>query len=729
MLGLTLLALLAVPRSQGEALAALPPALERFDGDWLVDPITRRAGVFRGEHPGEVVLDNGLIRRTFVLEPAFATVALDSLGDGRSLLRAVRQEATLTVDGVEYAIGGLRGQPNHAWLQRDWLADMTAGDSAFVLAESGAEATTAPFAWTRTREAPAARPWPAPGVAFVARFVPDPTRTGDAAVPSLEIELRYELYDGLPALQKQMVVRNQTDRVVRIDAFRLEQLAVVEVENLVEADRDWRLPDLDVFSDFAFGGMSHRDSNRVAHWVEDPEYLTQVNYQRKMPCVLEVRPPRGPGVDLPPGGEWRSFRSILLVHDSTERERKGLAVRRVFRTLAPWCVENPLMMHVLPASDEVVRRAIDQCVAVGFEMVILSFGSGFDIENEDPAHLARMTALAAYAHERGIQIGGYSLFSSRRISDADDVIDPATGRPGGAKFGNAPCACSAWGLAYFARLRRFFMATGFDLLEHDGPYPGDVCGSTSHPGHRDAADSQWRQWQASADFYAWCRERGIYVNAPDFYFLAGTNKIGMGYRETNWSLPRAQQLVHARQNVFDGTWDKTPSMGWMFVPLTEYHGGGAAATLEPLDQHRDEYRSHLRAVLGAGVQACWRGPRLFDTDASRVLVADHVGWFKAHRAILESDVIHLRRADGRDWDGLLHVDPSGEERAMLVVHNPLETAIKRTIRLPLRWAGLAGSARIALDGEPERELALDGRGDARVELTIAARDWRWAVVR
>ena len=729
MLAVAALAFLFAPQGDGRALDALPPVPPVHDGDWLVGPVARRAGAFRGEGPHELVLDNGLIRRTFVLAPAFATVALDSLPDGRSVLRAVRPEATLSVDGVELRIGGLRGQPNHAWLQRDWLAAMSADPAAFVLVDWSLGPTVAPFAWRRTRPAEAARPWPAPGVRLSLRFAPPPPLEGGVAPPALDVELHYELYDGIPAFQKQLVVRNRGATPVRLDSFCLEKLAVVEVENLVEAERDWRLPDVDVFSDFAFGGMSHKDSNRVAHWVEDPEHLTQVNYQRRTPCLLEVRPPRGVGIDLAPGAEWRSFRAIVLVHDSTERERKGLAVRRVFRALAPWCAENPLMMHVLPASDEVVRNAIDQCAAVGFEMVILSFGSGFDIESEDPAYLARMAALAAYAHERGIQIGGYSLFSSRRISDADDVIDPATGRPGGAKFGNAPCACSAWGLAYFARLRRFFEATGFDLLEHDGPYPGDVCGSTAHPGHRDAADSQWRQWQASADFYAWCRERGIYVNAPDFYFLAGTNKVGMGYRETNWSLPRAQQLIHARQNVFDGTWDKTPSMGWMFVPLTEYHGGGAAATLEPLDEHRDEYRSHLRAVLGAGVQACWRGPRLYDTDATRSVVAEHVAWFLAHRRILESDLVHLRRADGRDWDGLMHVDPAGEERAMLVVHNPLDRSITRTIRLPLRWAGLAGPARIALDGETERELDLDGAGTARVELTIPARGWRWAVVR
>ena len=89
-----------------------------------------------------------------------------------------------------------------------------------------------------------------------------------------------------------------------------------------------------------------------------------------------------------------------------------------------------------------------------------------------------------------------------------------------------------------------------------------------------------------ADFYKWCRAKGIYLNVPDYYFLSGSNKTGMGYRETNWSLPREQQEIIERQNIYDGTWTKTPSMGWMFVPLVEYHGGGKAATIEPLKGKR-----------------------------------------------------------------------------------------------------------------------------------------------
>jgi hypothetical protein len=37
----------------------------------------------------------------------------------------------------------------------------------------------------------------------------------------------------------------------------------------------------------------------------------------------------------------------------------------------------------------------------------------------------------------------------------------------------------------------------------------------------------------------------------------------MGYREENWSLPRWEQILLARQNIYDGTFLKTPSMGWV----------------------------------------------------------------------------------------------------------------------------------------------------------------------
>jgi len=164
------------------------------------------------------------------------------------------------------------------------------------------------------------------------------------------------------------------------------------------------------------------------------------------------------------------------------------------------------------------------------------------------------------------------------------------------------------------------------------------------------------------------------------------------------------------------------------VPLTEYQGGGAAATIEPLREHLKDYEAHLVNNLGAGVQACWRGPRLYDADETRDLVKRWVGWFKQHRAILESDIIHGRRADGRDIDFLVHVNPNLPEKALVMIHNPLTVEARREVVLPLYYTGLTGSARIAEQTGRPKKYRLDAQGRAVVPVTIPPESRTWLVV-
>jgi hypothetical protein len=444
--------------------------------------------------------------------------------------------------------------------------------------------------------------------------------------------------------------------------------------------------------------------------------------------MLEVRPPIGPDLIIEPGSIFESFRTFELISDSTERERKGLSLRRMYRTIAPWSTENPIIMHVRNEDPKSVRLAIDQCAEVGFEMVIMTFGSGFDMENIDPNYMAQIKELVDYAHVKSIELGGYSLLASRRISDEHDVINPETGKTGGAIFGNSPCLCSRWGIEYFEKITTFVEQTGLDMLEHDGSYPGDVCASTNHPGHNGLNDSQWQQWKKITDFYKWCRSRGVYLNVPDWYFLSGSNKSAMGYRETNWSLPRQRQIILGRQNIFDGTWRKTPSMGWMFVPLVEYHGGGAAATLEPLSEHLDAYGAHLAQNFGSGVQACYRGPRLYDTEQTKSLVKKWVDFYKEFRDILDSDIVHVRRPDGRDIDCILHVNPQLKHKGLAMVYNPLNQAIKRQLKLPLYYTGLTGTASIREQQGKSSEYVLDREYNVDIPINMAPRSVTWFVV-
>jgi hypothetical protein len=161
------------------------------------------------------------------------------------------------------------------------------------------------------------------------------------------------------------------------------------------------------------------------------------------------------------------------------------------------------------------------------------------------------------------------------------------------------------------------------------------------------------------------------------------------------------------------------------VPLTEYHGGGKDATIEPLADHLLHYETRLANLFGAGVQACYRGPRLYDTEATRALVRKWVTFYKAHRAILDGDIVHLRRADGRDWDGLLHVDPRLPTRGLAVLYNPLDADVERDIRLPLYYTGLTDAALVRdEDGVPHRvALAHDHSITTRVKIPARGRTW------
>jgi hypothetical protein len=170
-------------------------------------------------------------------------------------------------------------------------------------------------------------------------------------------------------------------------------------------------------------------------------------------------------------------------------------------------------------------------------------------------------------------------------------------------------------------------------------------------------------------------------------------------------------------------------MGWMFVPLTQYHGGGAAATIEPLCEHLDHYRMMLNNNLLAGVQAAYRGHRIYDTDETKAMVKDSIAVYKKYRSIFESPAVKIRRPDGRDFDGYVHVNPELCEKGMLVLFNPLDEEITRTIRVPLYYTGLTETAEFArFDTEPfSCELARDYT--VTLTVTIPANDFVWYTIR
>ena len=264
--------------------------------DWLVDPSPFRAVIATNAAANEIVLENGLVRRVFRLVPDAATVALDNVMTGESILRSVRPEARVELDGMKFDVGGLAGQPVQNYLDPVWLAQMKVDPAAFHFAGLKTGRTAARFPWKkRTEWLSLPAPWPPPGVSLTLTF-DAPTNFG-----AIMVEVHYELYDGLPLVSKWLTVRNASPKPVMLNSMTVELLALVEPESIVDGPSSnfrstYRI--FDAFSDYSFGGNMSADADAPAiHWTNDPSYKTQVSYDLVTPCLLECLPPIGSGTE------------------------------------------------------------------------------------------------------------------------------------------------------------------------------------------------------------------------------------------------------------------------------------------------------------------------------------------------------------------------------------------------------------------------------------------------
>ena len=85
------------------------------------------------------------------------------------------------------------------------------------------------------------------------------------------------------------------------------------------------------------------------------------------------------------------------------------------------------------------------------------------------------------------------------------------------------------------------------MVETDGPYGGETCASTSHDHHIGNDDSIYWQSRLQGELYKTLKDSNVFINQPDNFFYQGGNKVGMGYNENQYSLPRREDLLVSRQ--------------------------------------------------------------------------------------------------------------------------------------------------------------------------------------
>ena len=587
-----------------------------------------------------LILENRYIRRVIDRKTGLTVSLAD--GDGTEAIASPIREGAVSVDGTGYILEN----PDAIRIREGSLTE-----KKFEYIPK--PYNTHPY------------PYPAPGKTAEITYLRD----------ALEIKLVYEIFDDMPVLRKSLYVTNHSDHTVTIDTAETEALCLNDTGKL----------QLYLETDYTGNNGSGFQWNTSLFRDED---------------ILSARFDMGPDYDLPAGETFRGMQVYELFCQSTCFEHRMNEVQNMYRRVAPWVCEAPLFLHLISDDSKELRDSADMLADIGYDMIIQSFGSGIDLENEDPAYIERVKNDYDYVHSKGLTIGGYTLAIIRDYQPMNH--DCATN---GDHNQISRCLCTKWSADYWNRVVSFLARTGSDFIEIDGPYHFYTCtgnkpGQTEHL-HKGLADSRYSQWlKSTVEVTAKMKELGIYINAPDWLYLSGTNKCGVGYEEIAFSQPRLTQILMNRIYNYMGTYHKIPSMGWSFLPVEEYHGGGAAAKFEPLTEHLAEYDWVLAEAAASGVWPCVRGKRLYDSELCRQVVKYWTDVIRRHKKLLNSNTVHVyppkpmkELKTAEDIDVILQENNTTRDRLFLMVCNQTERTITKQLLLPAFYTGLTALER------------------------------------
>ena len=714
--------------------------------DWLIQPPATRASVQikpgKDNQNAQIMLANGLVSRTFqVIDGNLGCISLKRSDKDIEFIRSIKPEVRFRINGGGWVdVGGLSGMKDRAFITPEWLEELGSRANAFCFSSMEIGHCVKPYEWRPKCNAPATIAWPAKGKRVVFHFVPP----AGAAEPlkDLAVDVIYEIYEGLPVIMKTFTVKNQSGKEIVVTQFEGEHLAVQPTcSRMMHVESDYSCG-LFNFRETSSGLGIHAGGGRAGfkeyylgggttRFLRDPEWGSMATLNPAEDIFLDdpenalllSRPPTGPNWTVKPGEAFDAFRTFEILNDTTEMERFYLAQRRFYSKLAPQSNEHLFEVHAPHSRDMgTLGPLLDQMAEIGFEQLQAPEHPGsFNYADLSEGNVKSMKTVCDYAKTKGIRVGAYQLVIGSQGGWGADVncIDPVSGKPGSA-FGQSVCAASKWADMYYENMWKMFDQTGMGAFKPDGPYHGDPCASKEHAHHKGLEDSQWAQWKWMCKVLAEGQRRDLYLTIPDWYVLNGQTCTGMGYREATDNIDIVLQTVIYRQYIFDATFHKMAGMGWVNLNTEMLHGG--------MEKNLDKYERVLFTMLSSGAQVWVRGHRLYDGPQSKAMLLKWMGWYRQHREVIQGDIIHLKRPDGRGLDYTLHVNPQGKEKGMLLVFNPTPEEVTQTLDIPLYYTGLTGSAKIREQDGKAKKYPLDGNARTKYPVTIPANGYSWFII-
>ena len=387
-----------------------------------------------------LVIENGLISRSFTTRPAFGTTGYTSICTQKSLLRSVYPEGYVVLDNTSYPIGGLAQSGHHSYIN---LSRISVLDDSFAMVNYTIGSPEASYPWTPGyRHAPSNVSWPPKGQTLKVLFKP-PAKVASPAHSNILVYVNYEVYQGVPILAKWITVKNTADTPVQVTAVTIEVLATNKPyapQELSAEAKPWEHDTSAVTMSWLYVEANIPHGASIA-WGSDvslgdspgaDEPLLQCSYAMGPGVVLKAssntdtvfhdrvrRFPRHKNsftktamnhkyihAGLPMVSEFDTYHVLELFTDTFDLERIALSRHRMTRLLAPQTQENPIFFHGTNSTTAGFQSAIDQMAEVGFEMYIYSFGSGFRLEDLSNANIEAIATNVKYARSKGIEVGG-----------------------------------------------------------------------------------------------------------------------------------------------------------------------------------------------------------------------------------------------------------------------------------------------------------------------------------
>ena len=369
---------------------------------------------------GVLTLTNGLISRAFTFSPAFGTMDFRSEVKDKSILRTVFPEAFITLDGTQYPVGGLVLSGHHSYFNRS-KTEFNVSENAFSYVGYTTGSPVAPYHWEPgLRHSPTSGSWPPKGLTLSIKFQA-PASVTRPEHANVTVYVNYEMYVGIPLIAKWLTISYSGVTTVRVDSIIVEYLGVQKPYtpgSNVQMPYPWYHDTTAITTSWLYVENSEPHGTLLT-WGTDPvapdspgadEPTLNCSYSLGPGVILGNRS-RGwsqlkTSIGVSEDYKFDTFHVLELVTDSSDQERVALSRHRMTRLLAPQTQENPIFFHGTDWRDQGFKTAIDQMAEVGFEMFIISFGSGFDLEDLSDENIDIVAANIQYANDRGIEVGG-----------------------------------------------------------------------------------------------------------------------------------------------------------------------------------------------------------------------------------------------------------------------------------------------------------------------------------